>query len=214
MEDLGYYYQIATSLELRDAGYLQIPPPDDILDRYNVVMDQANFYKADMKGRALTMVRISPRNRDALLFAALTVDDHFKDPLESATWRQGLFTNAVLYANYRYDILGTYVLGTKFDRSSLEQKSKYNRAPTYSDAQLTDAFDCPYVRALRLFDAACKASDVGYEECYRNVGLSREREYSDVESTYVRVQAAGRCTAEREGSIESLRYKEVDLGLE
>jgi hypothetical protein len=64
-----------------------------------------------------------------------------------------LQTNAVLYANYRYDIVGDYATSSKYGRLELEQLIEQGKAPSYSDAELTEVFDCPYIRALRLFEA-------------------------------------------------------------
>jgi hypothetical protein len=213
VRQVGYYYEIATQLELRDVGYYEIPPPADIEAKYFAVMDQKKLYDADKKARAFRLLKAAPRNLDALDLAATTIDDHLPDPLQSAIWTHALYTNAIAYSNYRYDIVGGYLLGTKFDRSSLEGRSKAGRAPKYSEAELTEAFDCPYVRALRLFDAACDAADLDQKTCYQNVGLSRESEYTAEDSTFVRVQSEGTCVTEREGSLESLRYEEIDLGL-
>jgi hypothetical protein len=210
---LGELYRIATVLAQREVGYFQDPPPDDIVEKLDAVWAEGKAYTDEMKARALALITIVPRNRDSLLFAATYLDDHLPDPLESAVWRRALYTNAVLYGNYRYDIVGDLVMGIKFDRSNLEREAKHGKTPAYGDDVLTQSFDCPYVRALRLFDASCETSGVDLNICYQNVGLSREAEFEDFDGVFQKAKERGACEAERTGPVESLRYEEIDLGL-
>lgn len=210
---LAELYRIATQLDLREAGYYRMPPPDDIVEKHTAVMLRSKQYIDDAKERALTLIKSVPRSRDALLFAATRLNDHLPDPLESAVWRRGLYTNAVLYGNYRYDIVGKLVMGIKFDRSDMERKAESGRAPAYGDDVLTQSFDCPYIRALRLFDASCEASGEDLGMCFQNVGLSRDAEFTDFDSVFQKAEARGVCEAERTGPVESLRYDDVDFGL-
>jgi hypothetical protein len=209
---LNELYRVTALLTKREAGYFQDPPPDDIVQKLDFVAAQERDFMDDMKARTLTLVTAAPHSPESLVFAGSQLNDHLPDPLESAVWRRGLYTNAALYGNYRYDILGELVVGIKFDRSDLERKAENGKAPDYGDAVLTQTFDCPYIRALRLFDAACNAEE-DVARCYQNVGLWRDAEFTDFDSVLRTSEARGTCEAERTDPVESLRYEEVDLGL-
>lgn len=210
---LGELYRIATLLTQREAGYFQDPPPDDVVEKLDAVWAEEKARIDEMKTRALALITISPRNREALLFAATYLDDHLPDPMDSALWRHALYTNAILYTNYRYDVVGELAMGIKFDRSDMERRAENGKGPAYGDEALTKAFDCPYIRALRLLESSCEAAELDLDTCFQNVGLSRAEEFIDFDSVLRKAEGRGVCEAERTAPVDSLRYEEVDLGL-
>lgn len=213
LEELSYHYSVAREIALRRTGRYQVPPPEGIEDDIEAVLAAAKARTEDLKARALILVSAAPQNVDALIFAGLTIYDHLPDPLEAALWRQAVLRNAVLYANYRGETFGTYLIGTKFDRRVLEDKITNGTAPDYDDTALVEAFDCPYIAALRLFDATCQDHGQDRDYCFSLAGLAYEDEFLTEESPMVLSEQLGTCEAERTGPLDDLWFLETDIGL-
>ena len=187
--------------------------PDDIEARYYALADQQQVLNADLKDRALRLLKGAPRNAEALEFAGQFLTDQHPDPLDAARWNLALGINAIVYSNNRSDHLGQYLMQSRYIFADLQARIADGSAPAYSEAQLDAVFACPFVRALRLLDAACSVSENDPETCFTASGMSREAELTGDASLLRQTEARGACAAERGGSLDSLNFAEVDLGL-
>jgi hypothetical protein len=210
---LADLYEVAYHIALQQIDYLQQPPPADIEEKYYKVRDMRLANEADLKARALDLLRSAPLSVKALGFAAVTIDDHDDDPLAALRWQLAVAGNAVVYSRNRYDQLGRYLmLGTNGYFYLLRQIKKGD-APDYDRAQLDEIIVCPHIRAMRLFDQACADVDFELGQCYASAGLSREDEWESSDSVLAEATARGACTADRDGPLDGLEFTDSDLGL-
>ncbi|MCU0828379.1 MAG: hypothetical protein MUE52_13455 [Tabrizicola sp.] len=213
LRDLASLYFVSVQLAMREAGFCDVPPPADIEARYTAIAELEEANAADLSARAMVAVKATPRNVRVLQFGMAAIQDARPDPLEAAIWHHSLGTNAILYSNYRIDIIADFLQQTRYERGILEDQIAAGAAPAYTSAQLDAAFDCPFLRALRLFEATCDRDGMGLDDCYASRGLSPESDYAPQDSILAQAEARGLCVAEREDPVASLWYKEIDLGL-
>jgi hypothetical protein len=213
LNELSWLYFVSVQLARREAGFYDISPPADIEARYTAIAELEEANAADLSARAMVAVKATPRNVRVLQFGMVAIQDARPDPLEAAIWRHSLGTNAILYSNCRIDIIADFLQSTRYDRGILEDKIAAGDSPSYTSDQLDAAFDCPYIRALRLFEASCDREGLGLDDCYASWGLSPETDFPPEESIPAQAEVRGVCEAERRGSIADLLYQEIDLGL-
>ncbi len=213
LRNLRDIYNLADLIRLQELGYYQVVQPADIEAKYYGHLDEMAVVKADLKARALNLLKATPRNTETLALVANMLAGHRPDPLEDARWRLSLGTNAIVYSNHYSIELAGYVGIWGSISSDIRYRISSGELPSYSQAALDEVLVCPYIRALRLLDQACSAEGRKLDKCFAETGMQRETAGASEGSPVVDAEKRGVCEAEREGPIESLWFEEVDLEL-